>query len=321
MRRSSSAWRAAASRSDVHKSRENTHLEPVLHLPPLWVARAELREERAVRTIARTEDRIDQIEVAGLRIAYQRAGQGPPLVLLHGAFGDSRQWRPQLTGLSNEFTVVAWDAPGCGQSSDPPDGFRLPQYADCLAGFINALGLGRTHVLGLSFGGGLALELYRRHPTVPMTLVLASAYAGWAGSLPAQVVEQRLHQNLRDADLPPDKVVPGYITGLLTESAPPELVDEVAAIMSEFHPAGLRAMTHAFAEADLRDILPRIEVPTLLLYGDADQRSPLNVAEDLHAKIPASRLVVMAGVGHLSNMEAPERFNTEVRSFIRSALQ
>lgn len=263
-------------------------------------------------------DGMDQIEVGRLRIAFERAGEGPPLVLLHGVLQDSRVWRKQLDELSDEFTVVAWDAPGCGWSSDPPEMFRLPEYADCLAGFVDALGLGRPHVLGLSFGGGLALELYRRHPTVPRTLVLASAYAGWAGSLPAEVVEQRLQQCLREAGLPPDQWVPGWIPGLLTETAPAELVDEVVAIMSEFHPAGYRAMAYAFAEADLRDVLPHIDVPTLLLYGDADRRSPLNVAEDLHAQIPTSGLVVMPGVGHLSNLEAPERFNAEVRSFLRS---
>ena len=58
---------------------------------------------------------VHQIEIEGLRIAYRRRGQGPPLVLLHGGFDDSRAWRPQLDGLSDEFTVVAWDAPGCGQ--------------------------------------------------------------------------------------------------------------------------------------------------------------------------------------------------------------
>jgi pimeloyl-ACP methyl ester carboxylesterase len=261
----------------------------------------------------------DEVEVAGLRIAYRRAGEGPPLVLLHGGPVDSRQWRGQLDGLSDEFTVVAWDMPGCGRSSDPPETFRLPDCADCLAGFIDALGLGRPHVLGLSFGGGLALELYRRHPAIPRTLVLAGAYAGWAGSLPPEVVEQRLQQCLREADLPAERWVRGWIPGLLTEAAPAEMVDELVAVMSDFHPAGYRVWARAFAEADLRDVLPRIEVPTLLLYGDADRRSPLELAEDLHAKIPSSRLVVMPGVGHLSNVEAAESFNAEVRSFLRSA--
>jgi pimeloyl-ACP methyl ester carboxylesterase len=261
---------------------------------------------------------MEQIAIDRLYIAYERAGEGPAIVLLHGGLSDNREWRRQLGALSDEFTVVAWDAPGCGQSSDPPETFRLPAYADCLAAFMNALGLEHPHMVGLSFGGGLALELYRRHPTIPRTLVLASAYAGWAGSLPAEVVEERLRQILRDVDLPPDQWIPEWIPGLFTEAAPQEMVEDMVAIMSACHPAGVRAMAQAFAEADLRDVLPRIHAPTLLLYGDADRRAPLNVAEDLHAKIPGSKLVILSGVGHQCNVEAAERFTAEVRSFLRS---
>ena len=261
---------------------------------------------------------MEWVTIMGLRIAYQRAGEGPPLVLLHGGLSDSREWRRQLDALSNEFTVVAWDAPGCSQSSDPPETFRLPAYADCLAAFIDALGLGQPHVVGLSFGAGLALELYRRRPTVPRTLTLASAYAGWAGSLPAAVVEERLRQILREADLPPDQWISRWLPGLFTEAAEPEMIEEMVAIMSASHPAGIRAMARAFAEADLRDVLPRIQTPTLLLYGDADQRVPAQVAEDLHATIPTARLVIVPGAGHQLNIEAAERFTAEVRTFLHS---
>lgn len=261
---------------------------------------------------------MDEIEVGGLRIAFERRGEGPALVLLHGGYGlDSRQWRRQLDGLSDEFTVVAWDAPGAGRSSDPPEGFRLPDYADCLAGLVEALGLERPHVCGLSFGGGLALELYRRHPTVPRTLVLAGAYAGWAGSLPPEVVAERLERALGEAELPPEEWLPGYIPGMLTEAAPQEMVDEVLSIMSGVHPVGMRVALRAFAEADLREVLPRIDVPTLLLYGELDRRSPLPVAEALHDRIPGSMLMVLPGVGHLSNVEAADSFNREVRDFLR----
>jgi len=262
---------------------------------------------------------MDQIEVAGLRIAYERSGTGPSLILLHGYVGDGRAtWRRQIDELSDEFTVVAWDAPGMGRSADPPESFRLPDYADCLAGFVAALGLGRTHVIGLSFGGGLALELYRRHPTIPASLVLAGAYAGWAGSLPPQVVEERLQQVLQLSDLPPDRFMRTVLPTMFSASAPVEIVDAFAANVSAFHPAGLRVMARSFAEADLRDVLPHISVPTLLLYGDQDVRAPLAVAEELHAAIPASRLVILPGVGHVSSVEAGERFDDEVRPFLRS---
>jgi pimeloyl-ACP methyl ester carboxylesterase len=185
---------------------------------------------------------METVEVDGLRIAYRRTGTGPALLLVHGGLGDSRDWRRQLEGLGDEFTVVAWDAPGCGGSSDPPESFRLPDYADCLAGFAAALGIGRAHVCGLSFGGGLALELYRRHPGLPRSLVLASAYAGWAGSLPPEVVRERLDQVMREAELPPEQWVRGYLSGLFTEAAPRALLEEAEAIMLAARPAGMRAM-------------------------------------------------------------------------------
>ena len=86
--------------------------------------------------------------------------------------------------------------------------------------------------------------------------------------------------------------------------------------MSEFHPAGYRAMALAFAELDLRPVLPTIRVPTLLLWGELDRRSPVPVAEAMHAQIPRSELVVLAGVGHLTNAEAPDRWNDTVRAFL-----
>jgi pimeloyl-ACP methyl ester carboxylesterase len=262
---------------------------------------------------------VDTIEAGGHRLTYERKGAGPPVLLLHGYVGDRRTWRRQIDALCDEFTMVAWDAPGFGGSSDPPETFRLRDFADSLAAFVEMLDLGRPHVVGLSFGAGLALELYRRHPSLPATLVLASGYAGWAGSLPPEVVEQRLRQALRLAELQPEQLVAELLPTLLPESAPRELVDWFATIMSDFHPAGLRAASRSMADADLRDVLPRIAVPTLLVYGNRDVRAPLDVAEDLHAAIPGSHLAVLEDAGHLCNLEADVKFNGELRAFLRSA--
>jgi pimeloyl-ACP methyl ester carboxylesterase len=262
---------------------------------------------------------MDDVEVDGLRIAYERAGTGPPVVLVHGFVGDGRStWSDQIAALSDEFTVVAWDGPGAGRSSEPPDGFRLPDYADCLAGFLDALGLSRPHLVGLSFGGALLLELFRRHPTVPRTLVLAGAYAGWAGSLSPDEVDQRLQSCLRWSELPPEEFTRVMLPSMFSGSPPEAAVSRFSAVLREFNPTGFRVMAHSSAEADLRDVLAGVDVPTLLLYGDADVRAPLGVADALHSGIPGSRLVVMPGVGHASPVEAPERFSREVREFIRS---
>lgn len=169
---------------------------------------------------------------------------------------------------------------------------------------------------GLSFGSVLALELYRRHPAIPMTLILASAYAGWAGSLPAEVAEQRLEQALVLANLSPDEFVGTLLPTMFSEAAPPESIDAFGASMLAFHPDGFRAMARASAE-DLRDVLPRIKVPTLLVYGDRDVRAPLTVAEHLHAAVSGSTLVILPNAGHLCNIEAPEEFNRAIRNFLR----
>lgn len=264
-------------------------------------------------------DAVSSVRIGDLDVAFRRRGQGPPLVLLHGGICDSRVWRHQFDDLADGFTLVAWDAPGCGGSSDPPEWFRLPQYADVLQGLIDALDLGRPHVLGHSWGSGLALELFRRHPSTPASLVLAGGYAGWAGSLPPGEVDVRLQKALEVADQLPDGFDPRSVPGLFTDTMPADHRAELIEIMSQIRPTGTRGMARAFAEADLRDVLPDIDVPTLLLYGDADTRSPLDVARSLHASIPASTLVVMAGLGHEAFAEDPPVFDRHVRSFLSAS--
>ena len=262
---------------------------------------------------------MESVEVDGLRIAYERAGSGPPLVLLHGYVGDGpTTWRSQLDTLSDEHTVIAWDAPGAGASADPPESFGISGYADALAGFVTRLGLASPHVAGLSFGGILALALCGRHPGIPGTLVLASAYAGWSGSLPADVATQRLQQAMALSELSPDEFVGTLLPTMFSASTPAEVVEAFGASMRAFHPIGFRAMARASAES-VRDLLPRIHVPTLLVYGDQDVRAPLAVAEDLHAEIAGSRLVLLPGAGHACNVDAPAAFDRAVRAFLSAS--
>jgi pimeloyl-ACP methyl ester carboxylesterase len=261
---------------------------------------------------------VETIDVEGHRIAFERVGDGPPLVLLHGYLGDGpATWRPQLDALRDAFTVIAWDAPGAGGSSDPPESFGMAGYADCLAAFIGALGLDRPHVAGLSFGGALAIALAGRHPAIPRSLVLASAYAGWRGSLPAEESERRLQQAHALSELPPAELVDTLLPTMFSPATPRASVDAFAASMRAFHPAGFRAMARASAD-DLRALLPGIAVPTLLVYGDRDVRAPLHVAEHLRAAIRGATLVVLPDSGHVGTLDAPEAFTDAVRAFLRA---
>lgn len=259
---------------------------------------------------------MELIDVGGRTLAFRRAGDGPPLVLLHGGWSDGRAWRPQLAGLDDGFDVIAWDAPGCGGSDDPDRRMALADYADAVADLVAALGVDGVHLCGLSFGGGLAIAVYQRHPQVVRSLVLAGAYAGWKGSLSPEEVETRLRRVRAEGDRPPAEWMDSYLPSFFSGPAPPEVVELVRTMMLDVRPAGLMPMLTAFAEADLSEVLPTVAVPALLLYGEFDARAPRPVAEALHAGISGSELVVLPGVGHYINLVAPDAFNAEVRRFL-----
>ena len=256
-------------------------------------------------------------QARGLDVAYARGGEGPPLVLVHGAVSDGRMWRPQLEALADEFTVVAWDEPGAGRSSGLPDGFTLANYAECLATVIEAVNLGPAHVAGLSWGGTVVLELFRRRPELIGTATFVDTYAGWKGSLPPEEVEARLEGVRRQLAAPRESFDPTF-PGLFAKAPGPDLVPLLQEIADAVRPETLELQVDLMAAADQRDVLARVAVPTLLVWGADDVRSPPTVAEQFEAAIPGSKLVVIPDCGHMSNLEQPGAFNAAVREFCRA---
>jgi pimeloyl-ACP methyl ester carboxylesterase len=257
------------------------------------------------------------VRVNGLEIAYRRAGEGPPLVLVHGAAEDGRAWEPQLAALADEFTVVAWDEPGAGRSSALPADFDLAGYAGCLATLIEALALGPAHVAGISWGGAVAQEVYRHHPELVATLILVDTYAGWKGSLPEEEVRARV-AGAREMLAAPAEEFDPTLPGLFAGDPPAEFVPLLEEMAAAVRPESLGTQLLLMAETDQRDLLPRIGVPTLLIWGELDARSPLGVARQFEQAIPGAELVVIPDCGHVSNLEQPERFNQAVREFARA---
>ena len=260
---------------------------------------------------------MEVVRANGLEIAYQRVGDGPPLVLLHGAGADSRMWQPQLDTLSGELTVVAWDEPGAGRSSAVPPDFTLADYADCLAELIGSLGLGAVHLAGLSWGGTVALELYRRRPELVGTLLLVDTYAGWKGSLPEEEVRARVAGVLEMVAAEDDRFDP-TLPGLFAGDPPREVVALMRAMAADVRRESMKTALLVMGETDLRDVLPTIAVPTLLIWGEHDVRSPLTVARQFEDAIPGAELVVIPDAGHVSNLERPETFDRAVRAFCRA---
>ncbi|HEV2752597.1 MAG TPA: alpha/beta fold hydrolase, partial [Solirubrobacteraceae bacterium] len=204
-----------------------------------------------------------------------------------------------------------------GRSSDVPAGFGLAAYANCLAALIEAVALGPAHVAGLSWGGTVVQELYRHHPELVATLVLVDTYAGWKGSLPAEEVRARV-AGVRQLLAAPTAELDPTLPGLFAGKPPAQFVSLLEEIAAGVRPQSLRTQLLVMAEADQRDLLPRIAVPTLLIWGELDARSPLSVARQFEHAIPDTKLVVIPGCGHVSNLERPEQFNEAVREFCRA---
>src|SRR5919202_679034 len=193
--------------------------------------------------------------VRGGRIHYERAGNGPLLVALHGIGGNSRSWRHQLQGLADEYTVVAWDARGYGRSSDPDRDFTIDDYADDVAALLDDLGAPRAHLLGVSWGGVIALAAYRRHPDRIETLLLADTYRG-GGTLPEPERSNRLARRLESTErLTPAQLARERTPALFTPAVAAATRAEAESIMAEIHPAGYRQAAIALAHADESAVL------------------------------------------------------------------
>jgi pimeloyl-ACP methyl ester carboxylesterase len=260
-----------------------------------------------------------EVQVGDLRVAYERGGRGGPLLLLHGAVSDGRVWRHTSAALAEDFDVIAWDAPGCGRSSDAPTDFSMADYADCVAGFIDTLALSEPpDVVGHSWGSTLALELCLRHPALVRRLVLVGGYAGWAGSLPREQVATRLaFARAAAAAVESGTWDPRSMPGLFSDVMPVARAEELTTIMSEIRAPATRTMAEALAQSDLSARLDELATPTLVVCGDADERSPVSIGRALHAGIAGSELAILPGVGHECYLEDSDAFAATLRAFLR----
>ncbi len=253
------------------------------------------------------------IRVGEIELSYRDEGDGPPVVLLHGFPFSSRLWAPQIEGLRSGHRVIAPDLRGFGRSPVVPGPYRMETLADDVAGLMDALGLARAAVAGLSMGGYVAFELYRRHPGRVARLMLADTRAE-PDDEEGRARRARMAERARAEGT--GAIVDGMIPKLVapaTLEERPEIVRELRAIMEEVDPEAVAAALEGMAErADSRPLLAEISVPVLVIVGAEDAITPPAVARAMVEAIPDARLEVVASAGHVSNLERPEAFNAAI---------
>ncbi len=250
-----------------------------------------------------------------MKIAWREAGDGPPVLFLHGLGGTRFAWEPQLEGLSDRYRCIAWDMPGYGDS-DPLPELTFPAIADAIAMLLDQLDIERTHIVGLSFGGQQAIHFALRHADRLDRLVLAdtSHRFGDDGTDPDEW--KRLRLDALDAGLTPADIAESVIDSIVAPTFTGLERDRVLDAFRQISSAGLRASIECLPTHDVTERLCEIAAPTLVIVGELDQETPLNYAEILAENIPNARLVIIDGVGHLTPAEAPAAFNQLVAGFL-----
>lgn len=255
--------------------------------------------------------------------AYETSGDGPAVVMLHSFPLDRTMWARQMAEVAAlGCRAVALDLPGFGASGLDalPPGFNvespsLAAYVRATLDVMDALGLARATLLGLSLGGYVALALAKHHPERLDALVLADTRAG--GDAPPIKAGRMMNQALvrsRGAGALIDKLLPGLVAPS-TETSVRATVREIAARQSpEAIGYALLAMRD---REDTSSVLAQLAVPTLVLVGEHDAITPPAEMRAMAEAIPRARFDVIAGAGHLSNLEAPEGFGDALARFLR----
>ncbi|MFF8846334.1 alpha/beta fold hydrolase [Streptomyces sp. NPDC015127] len=251
---------------------------------------------------------------AGVHV--EEAGdRGPLLLCLHGIGSSSAAFAPQLAALSSRLRVVAWDAPGYGKSPDPAAALTLDDYADAAAAVIRERGTS-AHVLGVSWGGVIALRLATRHPGLVASLIVADSSPG-SGTDETRAAAMRARAT-ELAELGPRAFAEARGPRLVSPGAPEDLVRRVVDTMADaVRLPGYAYAAESMASADLRAELPSVAAPTLVLCGDQDTVTGPGAGQAIAGAVPRTAYVIVKDAGHLANQEQPGRFNAWLLSHLR----
>ncbi len=251
-------------------------------------------------------------------MGYDDVGTGLPVVFLHGFPHNRSLWAPQLHGLAAPCRRIALDLRGFGESSVLPP-YSMDQYADDVASALIVMNTGPAVIAGLSMGGYIAFALWRRHPGLVRGLILADTRAGADDADGVAKRKAMIEVARRDGSGPiADQMIAGMI-GKSTRAKHPDLADTMHTMMEQAPPDGVAGALRAMYERpDSVPTLATISVPTLLVVGEEDVLTPPKEARAMHAAIAGSRLEVISGAGHVSNLERPAAFNHVASEFLTS---
>ena len=251
-------------------------------------------------------------------IYVAEAGDGPLVILLHGIGGNSENWIGQLRALSGRFKAVAWDMRGYGASEDYFGPLLIEDLCEDLSAILDYYGVVSAHVIGLSMGGMIAQEFYRRSPERIETLILANTNTGIGVAFCQREKDQFV--SLRKEPLfqgrEPADILPSMLNALLGESAPQAAIDNISESIRALRKESYIKAVEAIIHFDSSDITEEISVPVMLIGSTRDRVIPVQSLITMNQQIQNSQIYIFEGAGHLTNLERPDEFNALILEFL-----
>jgi 3-oxoadipate enol-lactonase len=255
------------------------------------------------------------ITVNNVDLYYELSGpEGAPVVAFSNSIGTTLEmWDAQAEALSAHYRCLRYDTRGHGRSSVADRPARIADLADDLAGLLDALGLPKAHIVGLSLGGMTAQAFALRYPDriTSLTLMATAAYLP-----PPEGWEQRAETVCRDGMA---AIGGAVISRWFTPSFPQSFPETVASVRDRFlhmDPRGYAVCCRVIRDMDLRQEIGSITAPTLVIAGADDPATPVALMEDIRARIAGSELVVLPFAAHLLAIEQAGRVNRHLLSFL-----
>ena len=248
----------------------------------------------------------------GYEIGFDEIGRGQtPIIFLHGVGSDRSVWHPQLEHFGKTRRTIAFDYPGYGDSDPAPADTTRDDYALAILSSMSTLGVERAHICGLSLGGVVAIAMHHAAQARCASLILADTFAVHPEG-PA-IYERSVSGSSNLAAMAEARV-----DLLLAHNVDKHVRSEVVETMSRIDPEAYRIGARAVWLADQRKRAGEIKVPSLVIVGDEDFVTPVDLSNELVDLVTHARMLVIKGAGHLTNLERPNEFNRAIEEFLES---
>ncbi len=258
------------------------------------------------------------IKANGIQMNYELSGKkGASVVMLSHSLGSSLlMWNPQMKTLDPHFQVLRYDIRGHGKSEAPPGAYTLEQLGEDAVALLDAIGIDHVHWVGLSMGGMIGQSVALNYPKRLRSLVLCDTAAAIAPE--AQPIWQERIDAVREKGLASqlEPTMERWFTPSFLKLNP-YMLDVIRNEFLATPEKGYLGCIYAIRKLNYLDRLSEIAIPTLIMVGEDDPGTPVSASQAMHQRIANSKLILIKSARHLSNVEQPEVFNTNLLMFLK----